>query len=64
MKKIIIAAVVCAVTVSAILSVPNIIIKSIPTAKSVTVQKIEHTDILELNGSIVKNARTGEMTII
>lgn len=64
MKKIIIAAVVCAVTVSAILSVPNIIIESIPTAKSVTVQKIEHTEILELNGNIVKNARTGEMTII
>ena len=64
MKKIIIAAVVCAVTVGCLLALPEYIFENIPTAKSVKVQKIEYTDTLELTGNIVKNAADGEVSVV
>lgn len=64
MKKIIIAAAVCAVTVGCLLALPEYIFESIPAAKSVKVQKIEYTDTLELTGNIVKNAADGEVCVL
>lgn len=64
MKKIIITAVVCAVTAGCLLALPEYIFENIPTAKSVKVQKIEYTDTLELTGNIVKNAADGEVSVV
>lgn len=63
MRKIIITAVVCAVTAYSVIAIPDMMIKSIPTAKSVTIKKIEHTEQLELTGNIVKSAANDSMYV-
>lgn len=63
MKKIIITAVVCAVTAYSVIAIPDMMIESIPTAKSVTLKKIEHTEQLELTGNIVKSAANDGMYV-
>ena len=63
MKKVLFTAVVCAISAFSVIVIPDMLIKSYPTAKNVSVQKVEHTDIYELNGSIVKNAKDGGMYV-
>lgn len=46
-----------------IISVPDIVIKSIPAATSVKVNKLVHNDNVDVSGSIIKNARTGELWV-
>lgn len=63
MKKIICTAVVFAVTAAAVALIPDMLIESYPTARNVSVEKIEHTDKYELTGSIVKNTKDGGMYV-
>ena len=63
MKKVIITAVVCAVTAYSVIAIPDMMIESIPTAKSVAVKKIEHTEQLELTGTLVKSAANDSMYV-
>lgn len=64
MKKYFIAAAVCIAATAGLLAVPDFFMKSVPTARSVQIQKIEHTDILEITGNIVKNASDGKMSVV
>ena len=64
MKKIIVTAALCLAVTGVLLEIPDLYMKSIPTVKSVSVKKIEYEDTLELNGSIVKNAANGEMSVV
>lgn len=63
MKKVVITAIVCALSAVSVIVIPDMLIKSYPTAKNISVQKVEHTDTYELNGSIVKNAKDGGMYV-
>lgn len=64
MKKIIITAAACAIISAGILTIPEIIVNSIPTAKSISVEKITHADALELTGNIIKNASNGTIEVV
>ena len=63
MKKVIFTAIICAVTASAVVIIPDMMIKSLPTAKNVSVQKVEYTEKYELTGNIVKNVKDGSMYV-
>lgn len=64
MKKIMITAAVCAIISAGILTIPEMIVDSIPTAKSISVSRISHADTLELTGSIIKNASSGTTEVV
>ena len=63
MKKVILTAVICAITSVSVAVIPDMMIKSFPTAKNVSVQKVEYTEKFELIGNIVKNAKDGGMYV-
>ncbi len=64
MKKFAAVFTVSAIIAAAFLVLPKIVLSSIPTARNITVRKIEHTDILELTGSIIKNVSSGETNVL
>ena len=53
---------VLAITI-AILTIPDMVIKSMPTAQNVTVKKLTHNDTIDVSGSIIKDAQTGQMWV-
>lgn len=63
MRKVIIAAAVCAVTAVSVVLIPDMMIQSYPTAKNVSIEKISYTDTFEIEGSIVKNAKDDKMYV-
>lgn len=56
-KLIIWTAVICTAMTAGLLSAPNLIIKSIPTAQFVNVEKIDYIESLSLSGTIMRNYR-------
>ncbi len=46
-----------------ILSLPEKMISSVPTARNVTVQKVEHTDKITVDGSLVVSSLNGEACV-
>lgn len=64
MKKIIITAAICAAVSAGVLTIPNMIVDSMPTAKSISVERITHADTLEITGSIIKNAYSGTTEVV
>ena len=63
MKKVIFTAIVCFITAASVAIIPDMMIKSFPTAKNVSIQKVEHTEKYELTGNIVKDAKDGGMYV-
>ncbi len=46
-----------------IISIPDIIVNSIPTAQNVTVKKVTHLDAVEVSGSVVEDVPEGILLV-
>ncbi len=46
---------VCGISSAALLTVPKIVLDSVPTATLVNVERIEHEDSISLSGTVIKN---------
>ncbi len=62
-KGYIILAVCITVIAAAIISIPNAYMSTIPTATSVSVKKLTHKNTIDISGSIIKDAATGQLWI-
>ncbi|MGN0674683.1 MAG: efflux RND transporter periplasmic adaptor subunit [Oscillospiraceae bacterium] len=54
---------ICSAVTAGLIAAPEIVLKNIPTAKVVEIEKIQHIDAISLSGTIIKNIRDDEFIV-
>lgn len=54
---------ICGSVTAGLIAAPEIVLKNIPTAKVVEIEKIQHIDSVSLSGTIIKNLRDDEFIV-